>query len=93
MATELLAITAAGGVGSSDITAVAGTPVTLFLKVLVTEAPMPQDAKALIEIKSSGGQYFSVGELTAQAPAKVIDGAGTYRVVKMTSLAFGVDQG
>lgn len=92
MATELLATTATGGSISSDITAIAGTPVTLFLKSATSES-LPADAKAVIEIKSSGGQYYYVGELTASSSAKVIDGAGTYRVIKTAGYAYGVDQG
>lgn len=92
MATELLATTVAGGTSSADITAAAGTPVTLFLKSAASES-LPADAKGVIEIKSSGGQYYYVGELNASSSAKVIDGAGTYRVTKTTGSAYGVDQG
>lgn len=91
---ELIAITAPGNQASADIVAAAGTPVTLFLKSGTSES-LPNGAKAVIEIKSSGGQYFGVpnGELNQANPVKVIDGAGTYRVVKLTGDAFGVDQG
>lgn len=92
MATELIATTAPGGTASADIVAVAGTPVTLMLKSASSES-LPNDARAMIEIKSSGGQYYGVGALDAANPAKVIDGAGTYRVLKVVNSAFGVDQG
>lgn len=89
----LIASTAGYSV-SADVTAVAGTPVTLFLNTGTTEV-LPQDARAQIEIKNAGGQYFVVqgGELNQSNPQRVIDGPGVFRVVKFPSgTACGVDQ-
>lgn len=94
MATVLIASTAGAGT-SADITVVAGTPALIFLSTAANET-IPQDAKALIEVKSNGGQYQCMpgGELTYVNPQKVIDAPGTYRVVKYSSgTAMTVEQG
>lgn len=77
---------------SADFTVTAGTPVTLFLKSATTET-LPADGSASIQIKSAGATYYPVGVLERNTPARVIDGPGTFRVVKSTgSVAFGVDK-
>jgi hypothetical protein len=77
---------------SSDITATAGAPITLFLKAAAGPL-IPGDAHAVIQIKSADSVYFTVGELNRSMPARVLDGPGTYRVSKFASTtAFGVDQ-
>jgi hypothetical protein len=64
----------------------AGTPVTLFLKVA---GNVPVDAnytvRATIEIKDSDGSYHEVGALTGQDPARVIDGPCTVRVSRLAT--------
>lgn len=94
MATQLLAVgtTAAD---SADITAAAGTPVTLFLK---GSADGPADSAAVCEIKvkDSAGLYHKIGELNGREAGKacvVIDGPGTFRVSRVAGAACGVDQG
>jgi hypothetical protein len=89
--TELIA-TGTTAVSSSDITVVAGTPVTVFLKK-GTDGAVDVNARAIIEQKSAGGTYHEVGALTGQLQARVIDGPGTFRVSRpVSSVAFGVDQ-
>lgn len=81
----ILASTAGAGT-SSDVVVAAGTPVTIFLASATSEF-LPQDAKAVIEIKSAGGTYNAVPgcELTWANPQKKIDSPGTYRVLKYAS--------
>lgn len=78
---------------SADITVVAGTPATIFLKSATSEV-LPSDGSAQIQIKSSNLTYYVLGSIDRVNPAKVIDGPGTYRIVKTgsASTAFGVDQ-
>lgn len=92
MPSVLVAASAAGGTASSDITASAGTPVTLFLNSGTSQS-LPDDARATIEIKNTGGQYFVVGEMNKANPAKVIDGPGVYRVTKTAGGSYAIDQG
>lgn len=90
----VLIASTAGYAVSGDITAIAGTPTTLFLNTGTTEV-LPPDARAIIEIKNAGGFYFVVpgGELNLANPVRVIDGPGVFRVVKFPSgTACGVDQ-
>lgn len=92
MASELIA-TAAGSATSSDIVVGAGSTATIFLKD-ADGGQMPKDAKVAIEIKDSGGVYNTIGWLTAEEPAKVISGAGTYRARRYaTGAIVGVGQG
>lgn len=74
-----------------DFTLAAGASANLYLKD-AAGPQLPPDAVAYVQIKS-GTQYFTVGELNCREPAKVLAGAGTYRVRKMASTAaFGVDK-
>lgn len=77
---------------SADFTLFAGEEATIYLK----NGSGPQlDAKsyAAIQIKASNGEYFTIGYLNCREPAKVISGAGTYRVRRLlTDVAFGVDK-
>lgn len=92
MATELIAI-GVTAVSSSDITATAGTPVTLFLKK-TSDGPVDSTVRAIIEVKDSLGAYHEVGALNGQYPVRVIDGPGTFRVSRpLSAVSFGVDQG
>lgn len=77
---------------SSDFTVVAGTPVTVFLKD-AAGAVVDQYARALIQIKDTAGEYFTVGVLTGYEPALIIDGPGDYRVTReLATVAFGVNK-
>jgi hypothetical protein len=94
MATQLLApgTTAAD---SADITASAGTPVTLFLKG-TADGPADSGALCEIKVKDTSGFYHKIGELNGRDPGKaavVIDGPGTYRVSRIAGASCGVDQG
>jgi len=77
---------------SADIVVAAGAPLTVCIK----DAAGPRvaiGALVHIELKDDAGQYFRVGQLSANAPAAVIDGAGTYRFVRGAAVSCGVFQG
>jgi hypothetical protein len=77
---------------SLDFVVAAGTPTTLSL-FSATNQSLPNDAAAVIKIKSSGGTYNVIGALSNQQKALVLDGPGTFLVTKgPSSVAFGVDQ-
>lgn len=76
---------------SADIVLADGASSTVFLKS-GTGAVIVTGARAAIQIKSSGGHYFTVGTLDRDAPAKAILGPGTFRIVRVANAdAFGVD--
>lgn len=79
-------------VDSSDFTLTSGDQVTIFLK----DAAGPTvgyDAIAMVQIKCAGGEYYNVGRIDFDVPAKVLSAPGTYRVKKLASVAsFGVDK-
>lgn len=77
---------------SADITIEAGASASLFLKS-ATSQTLPQDAKAVIQVKSTDATYYDIGTLTATDPMKVLQAAGTFRVVRIgASAAYGVDK-
>jgi hypothetical protein len=78
---------------SSDIVVVAGTPTTVFLNDAST-GNITESAKARVQIKAASGTYTTVGELNRNQPALIIDGPGTYRVLRLagSGVAFAVDQ-
>jgi len=50
------------------------------------------DAVAKVQIKSAAGEYFDVGQVDANGPAKMLGAPGTYRVLRMEcTAAVGVD--
>lgn len=76
---------------SSDFTLTTDSA-TLFLKDAAGPV-VDAGAVADIQIKSSSAEYFTIGSLTSQHLARVLTGAGTYRVVrKANAVAFGVDK-
>jgi hypothetical protein len=76
---------------SADFTLTAGTPTTVFL--VGVSGPAAEDARAIIQIKSSGGVYIPVGELNRSNQAQTLFGGGTYRVVREASgTAFAVER-
>lgn len=88
---ELIA-TGTAEANSADFTLAAGDQVTLFLKD-AGGPRAPQDAIAKVQIKSAGAEYFDVGQIDSNTPAKVLAAPGTYRVKRMAnSAAFGVDK-
>lgn len=77
---------------SSDIVLADGASTTIFLKS-GTGGPIVNDAVAGVQIKSSGGHYFTIGTLDKDGPAKVIQAPGTFRVIRYANaIAFGVDR-
>ncbi len=76
---------------SADFTLAAGDQKTVFLK----DAAGPRvaaDAVAKVQIKSAAGEYFDVGQVDANGPAKMLGAPGTFRVLRLEcSAAVGVD--
>lgn len=77
MATEILAV-GSSDANSADVTVEAGESLTVALKD--TAGPVIS-AGCLVHLllKDDDGQYFLIDKLSAQKPAVVIIGAGTYR--------------
>jgi len=77
MATEILAVgtTAAN---SSEVTVIAGAPVTVGLKDAVGLTAVPPGCDVRILIKDDDAAYFEIGKLTARNPATVLIGPGVY---------------
>ncbi|MBC7603874.1 MAG: hypothetical protein H7255_14600 [Ramlibacter sp.] len=92
MATELIA-TGNTLANSADITLASGAYESLFLK----DAAGPDtssEAFALIQIKDSSGQYFTVGKLTKCMVGAQVAGPATYRVQRPGGPpTFGVEKG
>ena len=77
---------------SSDIVLTAGQNTSLYLTGSAGGTYVDSSALAFIQIKS-GSQYYTIGQLDAQNPAKVLGAIGTFRVFKQASAtAFGVDR-
>lgn len=91
MATELIAVGNTQA-NSADITVAAGTPVTVFLKNGGASEVLDSAARCDIQVKGSGGFYYTIGRLDGTDPIKVIDAPGTYRISKYAGPSFGVDQ-
>lgn len=88
---ELIA-TGTAQADSADFTLAAGDSAVLYLKD-AAGAQVGANSIARVQIKSADGQYFTVGELNCREVAKVLSGAGTYRVRRLASdEAFGVDK-
>lgn len=73
---------------SAEFTLAAGESATLFL----TGASGP-GAIAQVRIKAADGSFSTIGGLSKDAPARVLSGAGTYKVSRSAGTpAFGVDK-
>jgi hypothetical protein len=80
--------TAADG---ADITLADGAAATLNL--FAAGASIPYGCVAVVQVKSSNGQYYQLGELDSVNPCLQVFGPGTYRVSRRASgTAFGVDK-
>ena len=78
---------------SADFSLASGTSATLFLVDSVMQSLLPNNLDALIQIKSAGATYKTIGSLTSANPVLVLACVGTFRVRKSASVApFGVDQ-
>lgn len=78
----------------ADFSLTDGQTVTLFLIDAAGDA-VDANARADVQIKSAGGEYFTLATLTGipGQSARVLCGAGTYRVVRRANaVAFGVDK-
>ena len=64
-----------------DFTLLATDLCTLLLIDGSTQPYLERGASALIQVKTSSGNYMTIGQLTKDDPIKTISGAGTYRVV------------
>jgi hypothetical protein len=76
---------------SAPFAIVAGDSVTLLLKDAVGPY-CPPNCVAFVQQQSSGGEWFTVGQIDTLTPAKVLLAAGNFRVSKPASAdAYGVD--
>lgn len=91
MATQLIAVGTIDAT-SGDITVVAGTPATIFLKTTSGNLPDPQ-SRAVIQAKTAAATYQTIGELNGLNRSLVIDAPGVFRVQKFAGPSFGVEQG
>lgn len=81
---------AAATSGDFDVAAGESSMVNLFV---ASGQTIPPGCAASIQLKGSNGVYVEVGVLDDKHPALLVDGPGTFRVVKKNStVAFGVDQ-
>jgi hypothetical protein len=87
-------IAAATAQATSADVVITTTPATFSLMDTANSTPaMPSRVCALIQIKTSGGVYLTIGQIDSDTPMKSIAAGGTYRVVKLpTKTAVGVDQ-
>lgn len=77
---------------SADFTLTTGQNCTLFLKDAAGDT-VPPFSEALVQIKSAGLEYYTVGVITGANPAQLLEAPGTYRVRKRAAtVAFGVDK-
>ena len=77
---------------SSDVVIEVGEPLTVSLE----DAAGPKvlgGALVHILLKADSGEYFRVGQLSAERPAAIIDGAGTYRFSRVAGVSCGVFSG
>ena len=88
---ELLAVSTVAA-NSADFTLAEGGQATLLLKDGTANAVLPRGSSANIQVKTSGGVYMQIGQLTADTPLQVLSGAGIYRVTKPGGSALGVDK-
>lgn len=87
---EIIAPTTAPA-NSATFAILPGDSVTLLLKDAAGPY-CPPNCVAFVQQESSGGEWFTVGQIDTQAPAKVLLAAGSFRVSKPASAdAFGVD--
>lgn len=77
---------------SADIVLADGQSTNLCL--VDGDAPgVTNQAVALVQYKSAGGVYITIGRLTREEPLKRLFGPGTFKVVRLKSpVAFGVDR-
>ena len=91
MATLIAAGTAAAD--SSDFTLTSGANTTLSLVTGNAGDDVPNNAVAYIQLKSAGGNYFTIGQLDYQNKCLVMTATGTFRVRKpMSAASFGVER-
>lgn len=87
---ELIAPTTAPA-NSAPFSILAGDSVTLLLKDAVGPY-CPPNCVAYVQQQSSGGEWFTVGQIDTLNPAKVLLAAGTFRLSKPASAdAYGAD--
>jgi len=78
----------------SDFTLTDGQTVQLGLFSSTTGPRLPADCQASVQSKTSSAGYIEIGRLTADEPVKLLQGPGTFRVVRRGSgsTSFGVDK-
>jgi hypothetical protein len=91
----MAAFLAAGtnAVGSADFTLASGDVVTLFLIDAADTDGITADAQIDLQIKSSGGMYYSVDALTYEKPSMMLTAPGTFRLYRRAcTVAVGADK-
>lgn len=68
---------------SADFTLAAGVPTTLQINSASASASLPTDARAQIQYKNAAGFYNTLGELNYRTQAMVLNGPGTFRVLRL----------
>jgi hypothetical protein len=77
---------------SAEFTLAAGDSTTLFITSPTGDEGTP-GVVAKVQIKAASGAWTTVGELRYGQLARVLSGAGTYRVWRpATGMAFGVER-
>jgi hypothetical protein len=88
---EFMSVSAAAA-NSADFTLAEGGQATLLLKDGTSNAVLQKGASANIQVKTSGGTYMQLGQLTSENPMLTVNGAGVYRVTKPAGFTLGVDK-
>lgn len=82
MATELLPV-ASGAANSADFTLAAGETATICRKDATAPSIVGGDSVA-IQLKDDAGAYWDIHSLIGEEVACVLNGAGTYRVRRVS---------
>jgi hypothetical protein len=83
-----------GDATSAEFTLAAGDTATLFITSPTADDATP-GVLAKVQIKAASGAFTTVGELKYGQLARVLSGAGTYRVwrpAQAAGMAFGVEK-
>jgi hypothetical protein len=87
-----LIATSTAGATSADIVLASGASATLSLVNGNAGDDVCTDAVAQIQVKSAGGNYFTIGQLDFMNKSLVLSATGTFRVLKpLSALAYGVE--
>lgn len=91
MASIIASATAAAN--SDPFTLTDGQCCTLALRMTGGTRGIPMGVHAVVQRQDSAAAYLDVGRLTPDAPVQLLQGPGTYRVLKPVSVeTYGVDK-